>query len=69
MRSLRALDIKTGLRLTDADVFAMAQGHRLTGYDATYGALAAREGAPLATLDKALIVAGQSSAFALWTPT
>ena len=33
---------------------ALARGHRLTAYDASYLALAIREGCPLASLDRRL---------------
>jgi len=38
----------------DAAVFALAQSHRLSFYDAAYLELAIRERVPLATLDQAL---------------
>ncbi len=35
-------------------VMALARGYRLTAYDASYLALATREGCPLASLDRRL---------------
>ena len=47
------------------DVFALAQEHGLTVYDATYLELALRKGLPLATLDKDLIKAARKAGVAL----
>ena len=46
-------------------IFALAQRHRLTFYDAAYLELAQRERVGLATLDKALASAADAEGFAL----
>jgi predicted nucleic acid-binding protein len=53
--SLSKFDIRVQETPADADrIFTLARRHGLTFYDATYLALAIEEGAPMATLDKAL---------------
>ncbi|MEM9879343.1 MAG: type II toxin-antitoxin system VapC family toxin [Pseudomonadota bacterium] len=54
--------------LDDAAILAVGRTHDLSGYDAAYAALAIRENAPLATLGKKLIAAGEAGAFTLWQP-
>lgn len=48
---LRQLPIHCPSDPADANVMALARGHRLTAYDASYLALAIREGCPLVSLD------------------
>jgi predicted nucleic acid-binding protein len=52
--ALRALPIDLRSTRDDDICFTLARRHGLTFYDATYLALAIEEGAPMATLDKAL---------------
>lgn len=49
----------------DAELFALAERHRLTFYDAAYLELARREDCPLATLDDALARAAATEGVAL----
>ena len=51
---LRQLPIHCPGEPDDAHVMALARGHRLTAYDASYLALAIREGCALVTLDRQL---------------
>lgn len=53
----------------DAALLAVGRAHDLSGYDAAYAALAIRENAHLATLDKELIAASEARAFKLWQPS
>ena len=50
--SLRDLPIRLSDPVSYDDVFALAERHSLTVYDAAYVELALREGLPLATLDR-----------------
>ena len=54
MARIRRLPIQSPGELDDHRVMALARGHRLTAYDASYLALAVREGCPLASLDRRL---------------
>ena len=54
MAQLRGLALQDTGSGNDHFVFALATKHRLTGYDATYLALALHEGRALATLDQRL---------------
>ena len=54
MARIRRLPIQSPGELDDHRVMALARGHRLTAYDASYLALAIREGCPLASLDRQL---------------
>ena len=49
----------------DAELFALAERHRLTFYDAAYLELARREDCPLATIDDALARAAATEGVAL----
>ena len=51
---LRRLPIHCPGEADDGHVMALARGHRLTAYDASYLALAIREGCPLVSLDQRL---------------
>lgn len=51
---LRRLRIQPVHQADDIEVLALARTHRLTAYDASYLALAIREGCALATLDRRL---------------
>ena len=54
MARLRRLPIVCPGDLDDHEVMALARTHRLTAYDASYLALAIREGRALASLDRRL---------------
>ena len=69
LRHVRSLPIAVVPPLADEPILRVARAHGLTAYDAAYAALAAERGLPLATLDKALLRAGRTGAFALWSPT
>lgn len=51
---IRQLPIRCPGDIDDHHVMALARGHRLTAYEASYLALAIREGCPLASLDRRL---------------
>ncbi len=51
---LRRLPIQRSDDIDDEAVTALTRAHRLTAYDASYLALAVREGCPLASLDRRL---------------
>ncbi len=51
---LRQLPIRCPGETEDHHILALARRHRLTAYDASYLALAIREGCPLASLDRRL---------------
>ena len=51
---LRRLPIQRADDADDGAVMALARAHRLTAYDASYLALAIREGCALASLDRRL---------------
>ena len=54
MARLRRLSIVCPDESDDREVMAMARAHRLSAYDASYLALALREGCALASLDRRL---------------
>ena len=54
MARLRRLPIVCPSDTDDREVMALARAHRLTAYDASYLALAIREGCALASLDRRL---------------
>lgn len=54
MARLRRLRIRCTDDTDDRDVMELARAHRLTAYDASYLALAIREGCALASLDRRL---------------
>ncbi len=54
MARLRRLPIRCPGEADDRHVMALARDHRLTAYDASYLALAIREGCALASLDRRL---------------
>ena len=60
------------IRLTDPlsydDLFALADSHGLTVYDAAYLELALRKGLPLASLDNQLIRAAERSGVVIFQP-
>ncbi|MDE0249052.1 MAG: type II toxin-antitoxin system VapC family toxin [Gammaproteobacteria bacterium] len=51
---IRQLSVRCPGEPEDHHILALARSHRLTAYDATYLALAIREGCPLASLDRRL---------------
>lgn len=57
MERLRRLPIRCPGEADDRHVMALARDHGLTAYDASYLALAIREGCALASLDRRLIEA------------
>ena len=65
---LKSLPIRLFDPLSYDSVFALANRHALTLYDAAYLDLAMREGLPLASLDGALIRATQASGIAVFQP-
>ena len=65
LRELAAIDLTLDHSPDEAAVMALARRHRLTVYDAAYLELALREGAPLATLDRALAGAARAEGVAL----
>lgn len=54
MARIRRLPIRCPGEPEDHLILALARSHRLTAYDASYLALAIREGCPLASLDRRL---------------
>jgi predicted nucleic acid-binding protein len=68
LESLRDLPIRLRDPQSYDDVFALADRHGLTVYDAAYLDLALREGLPLASLDKAMRNAALQSGVALFEP-
>jgi predicted nucleic acid-binding protein len=58
--SLRDLSISIELLPDEDAVMTLARRHRLSFYDAAYLELAKREGVPLATFDRDLIVAARA---------
>ena len=68
LESIRGLPIRLVDPVSYDGVFHLADGHRLTVYDAAYLDLAIREGLPLASLDNALCKAALSSGVALFQP-
>lgn len=66
--ALRLAGFTPTLEPGDQEVAALARQYSLSGYDASYAAIAIREKVPLATLDKKLIAAGAAGAFELWQP-
>lgn len=68
LRSLRVRVVSFGFDEVLASVFALAQTHSLTAYDASYLHLALREGAPLATLDERLRAAARSAGCRVFEP-
>ena len=54
MARLRRLSIVCPDESDDREVMALARAHRLSAYDASYLALALREGCALASLDRRL---------------
>ena len=54
MARLRRLSIVCPDEFDDREVMALARAHRLSAYDASYLALASREGCALASLDRRL---------------
>jgi predicted nucleic acid-binding protein len=65
---LKALPIRLRDPHSYDDVFALADRHSMTVYDAAYLDLALREGLPLASLDKAMREAAVKSGVALFEP-
>ena len=54
MARLRRLSIVSPAETDDREIMALARAHRLSAYDASYLALALREGCALASLDRRL---------------
>ena len=66
MARLRRFPIHCPGEPDDRDVMALARNHRLTAYDASYLALAIREGCELASLDRHLNEATASAGVPLF---
>ena len=66
MARLRRFPIHCPGEPDDRDVMALARNHRLTAYDASYLALALREGCELASLDRHLNEATASAGVPLF---
>jgi predicted nucleic acid-binding protein len=69
--SLTALPIAVDTQPIDrvlTDVMALARGHNLTAYDASYLELAIRSGLPLATLDDRLRAAAAAAGVPVYQP-
>ncbi len=64
MARLRRLPIRCPGEADDRHVMALARDHRLTAYDASYLALAIREGCALASLDRRLTEAAAAEGVA-----
>ena len=64
MERLRQLPIHCPRETDDRHVLALARAHRLTAYDASYLALAIREGCALASLDRRLAEAAAAEGVA-----
>ncbi len=62
------LPIDTRAGPSGGATLAIARRFDLTAYDACYVVQAIEIGAPLATLDRQLIAAGEAGAFKLWRP-
>ncbi|MCA7120252.1 MAG: type II toxin-antitoxin system VapC family toxin [Acidibrevibacterium sp.] len=65
LREIARLPITVDRTPGEAEVLMLARRHRLTVYDASYLALAQREGLPLATLDGALREAARAARISL----
>ena len=68
MQRLRDLPIEDAGRGADTTILGLAQKHGLTGYDASYLALAIERSLPLGTTDKALAVAARKESVPLLGP-
>ena len=68
IESIKGLPIRLVDPVSYDAVFALADRHGLTVYDAAYLDLALQEGLPLASLDKALCKAADNSGVALFQP-
>ena len=66
---LKSLPIRLTDPLSYSHVFALADRHRLTVYDAAYLDIATRERIPLVSLDKALIRAAGNSGLPVFQPS
>ncbi len=67
MERLRRLPIRQAEDVGDGALMALARVHRLTAYDASYLALAVREGCALASLDRRLNEAAATEGVARFT--
>ena len=65
MARVRRLDIRSPADADDDHVMALARGHQLTAYDASYLALAITEECPLASLDGRLNEAARAEGVAV----
>ena len=66
MARLRRLPIRRAEDADDGAAMALARAHRLTAYDASYLALAVREGCALASLDRRLNEAAAAEGVAVF---
>lgn len=65
---LRELPFEDAGGGSDTGIFAMADRHNLTGYDAAYLALAIEDSLPLATLDRKLATAARAAGVTVLGP-
>ncbi len=68
MTQLRALPVQDGGTASDTSVLDMAHRHMLSGYEASYLALAVELDLPLATLDRKLGVAARAEGVVIVGP-
>ena len=68
MDTLNSLPVRLSDPLSYDEVFALANRHSLTVYDAAYLDLALRQGLPIASLDTALIRAAEQSGVVIFRP-
>ncbi len=69
---LGSLDIRVQAKeqgLNDGSILALARAYQLTIYDASYLELASRQGLPLATRDKELLIAAPLAGVAVFSPS
>jgi predicted nucleic acid-binding protein len=69
LEDLKSLPIRLTDPLSYSRVFALADRHRLTVYDAAYLDIAIREGIPLVSLDKALVRASENLGLPIFQPS
>jgi predicted nucleic acid-binding protein len=69
LEDLKSLPIRLTDPLSSSHVFALADRHGLTVYDAAYLNIAIREGIPLVSLDKALIRAAENLGLPAFQPS
>lgn len=68
MAQLRQMPLEDDLERLDARVIALALSHKISGYDASYLALAQHRARPIATLDRRLAEAARAESVPLRGP-